>query len=146
MWLSVVKAIGGTILRGRKSNEGPDKADRILDATMEYIDDRKFTPEERARQQVKVIDGNLEFVKQNKEENSVRSKARRAIAEKIIDVHLSLLLLSAIVYKFDPEYAEHLYLTAMVLDSAVVAVILFYFGYYGAQKVVGLFTRKKKEA
>lgn len=74
----------------------PDKAiDHVasgLGAIKEMIDERNFTPEEESKANLKLVDKGIEWHGTQVEENSLRSKARRAIAEEWIRFYLRKLL------------------------------------------------------
>ena len=123
------------------SKKAMDTAGNIVDGAISGIDKLWFTPEEKSDASKKVLEIVLERVKLAVGESSVRSMTRRIIAIMFSGTFLTLLLASAIIYKFDSAWALHLYKTACTLTNAVIAIIIFYFGSYG---IGYLMDRKKK--
>jgi hypothetical protein len=74
-------------------------------------------------------------------ESSIRSITRRIIASCFVFIYLLLIIGASIVYQFDQEYANHLYNNAESMDTIVMTIVIFYFGYYAAANVL----KAKKE-
>lgn len=73
-------------------------------------------------------------------ENSIRSVTRRILAVGIIGNFLILVDVAAVLYIVDADKkADSILKLALVLATAVTAVVIFYFGYYGLTKIVEKF-------
>lgn len=95
-----------------------------------WIDEQKFTDQERATYQAKMVDSYQQYFQSTVTENTERSRSRRDIAIYIIKTELFLLLASAGVYKFDTELAEYFYriATESPLGNLTLGVGAFFFG------------------
>jgi hypothetical protein len=112
-------------------------SDDVVSNIASGIDKLKLTSEERVDY---VKDGaklHLDFIKQNNDQNSERSKARREIAKAIVYYQLFMATLIGGIYKWDKEWAMFLMKlnVEMKIALAFASVIFFYFGYYGLQKI-----------
>ena len=137
MGVGLIKKGIGWLVGGSKTSG------KIIDATLEGIDNSVYTETERV-ENVKAL--NSAYIKfqtaLNMTKNGVRSLARRDIAKMLIQVYLVLLLGSASVYKFNNEYAEHLYDLSASMFKLVMMIVGFYFFYYGAEKLAGGIKKK----
>lgn len=134
--LTAIKAVGtGVKMLFSGSTENP--ANKVLDGLISGLDNRKLTSEEAVQYRSKLFDKQIDYMDKQRDENSVRSVARREIAKDIVKVELSLLLMAVAVYPFDKLYAEFVLSVAMFLGTAFISVIVFYFGYYGWEKITG---------
>ena len=108
------------------------------------IDVLILTPEEKIQYDQKGMDQFLEFQKLNQEQNSERSKARRDIALLIVQTQALQLSVIGTAWVFNKEWADFLLKLNMALKFGVafVAVVCFYFGYYGAQGVIDKYKKK----
>lgn len=108
------------------------------------IDVLILTKEEKIQYEQKGMEQFLEFQKLNQEQNSERSKARRDIALLIVQVQALQLSVIGTAWVFNKEWAGFLLELNMALKFGVafVAVVCFYFGYYGAQGVIDKFKKK----
>lgn len=97
-----------------------------------------LTDEEKIQYNQKQADQWFDWAKQQKEENSLRSMARREIALLVCRSYVAMIWLSATCHMFDmADKAKFLFKLANVgLGTAFVAVIIFYFGGYYAEKIV----------
>ena len=102
------------------------------------IDMLFFTDEEKSLASAKIMEQVIAMNKATADENTVRSKTRRALAKVIIYNYMALINLSAVCkLSGDVENAKFLFdLANKALGSAVLAVVIFYFGYYGINAVV----------
>lgn len=108
------------------------------------IDVLVLTSEEKIQYEQKGMDQFLEFQRLNHEQNSERSKARRDIALLIVQTQALQLSVIGTAWVFNKEWADFLLKLNMTLKFGVafVAVVCFYFGYYGAQGVIDKFKKK----
>ena len=108
------------------------------------IDVLILTKEEQIQYEQKGMEQFLEFQKLNQEQNSERSKARRDIALLIVQTQALQLSVIGTAWVFNKEWAEFLLKLNMALKFGVafVAVVCFYFGYYGAQGVIDKYKKK----
>ena len=113
-----------------------DKTDNLANRALDGIDHLFYTDQEKAEHKGKFIDANLEFIKAQRDENSVRSRARRAIAIIVVANYLVLLNFGVIMWQYDKEYAAFIFKTAGALTLIVGTIIGFYFGYYAVKSIV----------
>ena len=108
------------------------------------IDVLILTEEEKIQYGQKGMDQILEFQRLNQEQNSERSKARRDIALLIVQAQALQLSVIGTAWVFNKEWADFLLKlnVALKFGVAFVAVVCFYFGYYGAQAVIDKFKKK----
>jgi len=94
-----------------------------------WIDGLKFTDQEKSEANTKTLGMVLKAIELTRGENSTRSVTRRYLAWSIMGSYLLLNLGSAIVYKFDQEYAEYLYKVANEsgLGELSLGIGMFYF-------------------
>jgi hypothetical protein len=121
------------------------KSDKVVDTALDLvekgasgIDMLFFTDEEKSIASAKVMDQVIEFNKATADENSIRSRTRRLLACLIIGNYL-LILDVAIGYVIagKTDIAKLLFKIANeTLGAHVLAVVIFYFGYYGVKAVV----------
>jgi len=102
------------------------------------IDMLWFTDEEKAIASLKVMESVIKFQEAQKDENSVRAKVRRALALLIIGNYLLLINIGAgCGLVGDKVRAEYIFnLANETLGTAVVSVIIFYFGYFGISQIL----------
>lgn len=128
-------------------SSGSKAADTVLDTVGDIssaIDVLCLTEEEKIQYRQKGMDQFLEFQKLNAEQNSERSRARRDIANLIVQTQALQLTVIGTAWVFNKEWADFLLKLNMALKFGVafVAVVCFYFGYYGAQGVIDKFKKK----
>jgi membrane-bound ClpP family serine protease len=122
----------------KAGNRAADTAADLIGDISSGIDLLKLTDEERIQYTQGGFKLHLKYMEQNIDQNSERSKARREIAKAIVYYYLSLLTFVALVYRFDPEWAKFILEMSvkMKLGIAFIAIIVFYFGYYGIQGAI----------
>ena len=128
-------------------NSGSKAADAVVDSVGDIrsaIDVLILTEEEKIQYGQKGMDQILEFQRLNQEQNSERSKARRDIALLIVQVQALQLSVIGTAWVFNKEWADFLLRLNMALKFGVafVAVVCFYFGYYGVQGAIDKFKKK----
>ncbi len=129
-----------------KSEKVVDTGCNLVEKAADGIDALFFTDEEKAVASQKVLDTVIEMHKATTDENSVRSKARRALAIIIIANYLAILDLAAVLFCFSStrEAAKGVFGIANIGAGFMVsAVVIFYFGYYGVKNVVNAVKGKK---
>lgn len=129
-----------------------DKDDGLLTQVGGWIGNMDYTEEEQAEAYQKLTGVVIQYASNEVDHNSVRSKARRDLAIMWIKVQLVLIMLTAIAIPVDKVMkwsgADSLatqyfaLATASVMLAGTSAIIIFYFGSYGWQKVQE--TRNKK--
>ena len=110
------------------------KADdsKTVQKLLEGVDHLVLTPEEKVKyiiEQKKLAEAG---------ENSIRSVTRRVLAVIIIGTAFAFLWLAVIFWKFNKAFSDYL-LEILKLDMvkhSVVAVVAFYFIYYGVGKSI----------
>ena len=118
------------------SKKAMDTAGNVVDGVISGIDKLWFTDEEKSQASVKVLDVVIERVKLAVSESSVRSMTRRIMAIMFCGTFLFLLLMTAFVYPWFKDWAEHLFECAIVLKNPIIAIIIFYFGSYGISYLI----------
>ena len=95
-----------------------------------WIDEQKFTEQEKAEQYLKAADMYIEMLKTVQAESGIRSVTRRIMAWAILCVFLFLVLYGIAWYRFDPGYAEFILTVATesMLGELTLGVSVFYFG------------------
>ena len=125
--------------------------DKAADAAVDTIGDIRsaidvliLTKEEKIQYEQKGMDQFLEFQKLNMEQNSERSKARRDIANLIVQAQALQLFVIGVAWMIDKEWAGFMLKLNMALKFGIAffAVICFYFGYYGVQGAIDKFKKK----
>jgi len=129
-------------------SKSTDKATKIVGdvvgGAIKGLDALVFTKQERAEVDRRIASEVSTFVGLTLNESTVRSKTRRWLAWAFSGVFLALLAGAAIFGKTDAIYAAFLLELARELGSAVLAIVIFYFGYYGVNAILA--GAKKKEA
>ena len=110
------------------------KADdsKTVQKIMEGVDHLKLTPEEKVKyiiEQKKLAEAG---------ENSIRSVTRRVLAVLIVGSAFTWLWLAVIFRRWSPDYSDFLLdvLKMDIVRQSVVAVVAFYFIYYGVGKSI----------
>ena len=116
----------------------------VVKGVSKGLDVMVFTNEERAELNFKIGDQVTKFVEMTLNENTARSKTRRYIAVLFVYLFAALLIAAAIFWKFDKDYSDFLLALAKEQSTIVMTIVVFYFGYYGFQKVIGDRAKKKK--
>jgi hypothetical protein len=96
-----------------------------------------FTEQEKAELSQKTFETWLDVQKVIGSESSIRSITRRILAVLIMGTFLSFLVGSAIAWPFIPAWSAFLLGLAKELSNLVLAVAIFYFGYYGVKQIAG---------
>jgi hypothetical protein len=145
-------AVAGAIFGRRGKGDPKTVVEEATTGIIAGIDKIWYTDEERADNKTEVfklktraIEAHTKFVENTASENSARSIARREIAQKIIDVWLTMMILNTIVYLFDEAKGKKMYEVVEVygLPTAVLMVLGFYFSLYALDKVTGAWGKKK---
>ena len=108
------------------------------------IDVLILTEEEKLQYGQKGMDQFLEFQKLNTEQSSERSRARRDIANLIVQAQALQLFVIGTAWVINKEWAEFMLRLNMALKFGIAffAVICFYFGYYGVQGAIDKYKKK----
>ena len=95
-----------------------------------WIDEQKFTEQEKAEQYLKAADMYIEMLKTIQSESSIRSVTRRLMAWAVIGTFLFLILYGTVWFRYDPDYAEFILTVATksMLGELTLGVSVFYFG------------------
>lgn len=131
------------LFTGKTVEKGLDIGANIVDGIKEGLDNWNLSDEEKIQYMQGGFKLQLKFMEQNVEQNSLRSQARREIAKNIVNFQLAMIAFMALIWKYDPKWAEYLLKLNVEtkLGLAFIAVIVFYFGYYGVQ---GMIAKAKK--
>lgn len=99
------------------------------------IDERNFTPEEKSKADLIMVEKGIEFHALQIEQNSERSKARREIASKWIHFYLERLLPAylflSLVNVFDQRFASLVVIlrdVVVLMSTGTLMIIGFFFG------------------
>ena len=114
-----------------------DMASKTMGMVSNGLDMLVLTDEEKIQYNHKKADMWFKWAEQQKGENSLRSMARREIALLVSRSYILMLWLSATCYMFDmADEGKFLFELANTgLGTAFVAIIVFYFGGYYAEKI-----------
>lgn len=114
-----------------------DIAGKMTDGMISGLDKMAFTEEEkeetlskRIEMFIKIGEANLEFVKATASETTTRSVTRRIVAIFIMSITAITYFSIAVIYKFDPGWAEFLLklASAFYIGVAFLSVVIFFFG------------------
>ena len=101
------------------------------------LDNAFFTDQEKSAASIKFTELWLAIQKATANENSIKSVTRRILAWGIMGTFLFLILSACAIYKFDPAWA--IFIKDSIKDTQlgwlVVAVGVFYFGYYAVSNM-----------
>ena len=100
------------------------------------IDKMWFTAEEKSEASLMVTNAHIELMKALAGENSARAITRRLLAMMFCGTFLSLLIIATAVWKFDPIWSKQIFEVVEVMSNPVLAIVIFYFGYYGIGQVM----------
>ena len=109
-------------------DKGLETVDNVANHIATGIDKATFTEQEKSQANLKLVDAQIRFMEAQGDENSVRSKTRRVLAIIIILPPVLYTLASAVLYKIDKDYSEHLLSLVTEWKWEILAVIGFYFG------------------
>lgn len=114
-----------------------DKDGGLLAQAGSWIGGLKLTPEEVMEYNGSTVSKVLAFVEATLDENTARSKARRAIAMLWIKAELALILMTCICAPWDIQLAEFYFKIASsgIMFGGTTAVIIFFFGSYGIARI-----------
>jgi len=124
-WLKTI----GSFLTGGSSN-GADNVMKVASGIGSWIDEGKFTDQEKAEHAAALIPHFQTFMNSTVGENTKRSLTRRDIAIWIIRTEIILLICSAILFKIDLEWSKYIYqiCTDSPLGLLTLGVGAFFFG------------------
>jgi len=120
----------------KKSDKDKLSPEKVFDTISSGIDKSILTRQEKAGVVIKTLNTQLEWFKLTANENTVKSKTRRYIAVMFVAVFLLLLVFSAAIYKFDKDWAAHVWELSKTIAPYVGAISIFYFGYYAVNQVI----------
>ena len=125
LWAGVkaVIGIGGAA-------KGSSNVMEVAKGVGNFIDEQNYTEEEKAVNNLKMVEHFGAFMENTVNENSQRSITRRDLAIWIIRVELGLLVFSAILFKFDKPWGDYVYkiCTDSPLGLLTLGVGAFFFG------------------
>lgn len=116
------------------SQETTQRAVALVDDSVrgigKWIDEQKFTEQEKAEQYLKATESYIEMLKVVQQESTVRSFTRRVLAWAIMGTFLLLNITAAALYRIDVEYAKFIFdlATKTLLGELTIGVAVFYFG------------------
>lgn len=112
---------------------------KLVTGVRSMIDDKNFTPEEKARFDSKTADSSADFIKETLSENTERSKARRSVAIDTVRFYFALIVFLIVSWKFDPVWFEAVLnlLLQFKLPMAFIMIMAFFFGGHYINKIWG---------
>ena len=110
--MGVFTAIGAFLL-GTPSDKSIDLVGDTVRGVGTWIDERKFTEEEKAKVNLELAAKYANFVGTTMDENTERSKTRRSLALWVIRLEAFFLVMSAATFKFDQAWSEYWYKIAV---------------------------------
>lgn len=122
-----------------------DKDNGLLVQVGEWIGNQQFTSEEQAEMNAGIIEAVRQYAIATQDESTERSKTRRLVAGKIIDLEIFLVLLCVVIYPIDQKWAAFILGIAIsnIIGGAFVAVIIFFFGSHGVIRPIANAVKKK---
>ncbi len=119
-----VKAVFGA------GESGSDNVMKVASGIGEWIDEQRFTDQEKAAFNANTVKAYSEFMNSTVAENTQRSLTRRNVAIWVIRAEIAFLVSSAIIYRFDNELSLYLYkiATTSPMDYLVLGIGAFFFG------------------
>ena len=130
----------------KTSSKAVDMADKVVDGAIAGIDKLFFTDEEKADMSQKAFELWIELQRAIAGESSIRSITRRILAILIMGSFLLMLLAAAFIWIFNPLWSKFILEVAGNLSNLVLAIGIFYFGYYAVGGVVRSFKAKNGES
>ncbi len=131
--MSILRGLwsGARVLLGFSgASKGSDNVMKVASGIGNFIDEQKFTEEERAKFRLTAIEQYGKFMESTVGENTQRSITRRELAIWIIRVELAVLVFSLLMHRFDPGWAKYGYeiATNSPLGLLSLGVGAFFFG------------------
>lgn len=108
-----------------------DTATDLLKTGAAGIDMMFYTDEEKELARKGWFAMVLKSEQTNQEQASVRSRTRRMLARAFCETYLFLIIISILLFKFDPEWGQYAFKMIKIVSYAVVPIIVFFFGSYG---------------
>lgn len=111
-----------------------DKDNGLIAQAGSWIGNQNYTEQEKANDQKELAKGVIEFAKSTLSENTQRSKARREIATRWIEMQINLIYFCVLcaIFDLDELLAK---ITVFALSDIVTwgtgAIFVFFFGSYG---------------
>lgn len=123
--VSGVKAVLGV-----GGGEGADTVMKVASGIGGWIDNNKFTDQEKAKHKAALIPHFQKFMDSTVSENSARSMTRRDVAIWVIRTEIGLLVISGALFKYDASWSEYIYkiCTDSPLGLLTLGVGAFFFG------------------
>lgn len=120
-----------TLFTSKKAVDAiPETAGKVVDGVLSGVDKLFFTQEEKAEASQKAMDSIYNFIKTTMDESSIRSVTRRVLAVEVVSAFVFLLILGALIYFINADWAAHILACAKALSNLVLAISVFYFGPY----------------
>ena len=117
----------------------------LISGVRGMIDDKNFTPEEKARFDKETAINAAGFVKDTLSENTERSKTRRSVAVDTVRFFFLLIIFEVVVWKIDPLWFEAV--KGLIIDfklpAAFIMIMAFFFGGYYLNKFTGIGKKDK---
>ena len=105
MNLGWLKTAGSWLLGGSDNSKGFE----IVKGVGSWIDEQQFTDQEKAEDLMQCAVHYGEYMKTTIDENTERSRTRRALAQMILRWWLMMLTFSGFLYKVSPEWSAYIF-------------------------------------
>lgn len=136
--MGLFTAISAFIL-GTPNDKSIDLVGDTVRGVGTWIDERKFTDEEKAKVNMELAIKYASFVDTTMQENTQRSKTRRSLALWIIRLEAFFLIMSAALFNFNQPWSEYWYKIAVDSPWGILTlgVGAFFFGVHMLRAVAG---------
>jgi hypothetical protein len=118
------------VLGFSNASKGADNVMKVASGIGGWIDGQKFTEQEKAEMNMKMVGYYGDFMQSTVGENTQRSITRRELAIWIIRTEIIMLVISVILHKIDPAWGAYVYTiaTESPLGLLTLGVGAFFFG------------------
>lgn len=113
-----------------------DKDNGLIAQVGGWIGKQQYTEQEKAEATIELTKSVQQFAKETLAESTDRSKARRRIAENVVDFYLLLLFMTGMTHPIDPKWSMVWFsiATTATLGGLVVSISVFFFGSHAWSK------------
>jgi len=113
-----------------------DTFDNLTNKVAGGLDQLFFTDQEKAEVSVETMRMHLALIQATQTESSIRSVTRRMVAWGIIGTFMFQITFSAIIWRWNQEWAKWVFSLIQAYYELVLLVCFFYFGYFAVSSVV----------
>ena len=120
----------------KTSDKALDTAANVVNGAVSGIDALFFTEEEKSKASLEVVELWLKMQDVTANENSARSITRRYLAFGFLSLFILLILFGTGIWKWYPEWAAFVFSVVKSISNIILAIVIFYFGYFGIKEVL----------